>query len=258
MGGRLYNPLDLSGKLILVTGASSGIGRGTAHTLSRLGAQVILAGRREDALVETRFQMDNPQLHTVEPFDLNDIASIPDWVRTVVRRAGAPLSGFVHSAGVSAAVPLRAMTDGRMLSVLGPNLHAALSLLKATTARGVVAETGASLVLISSIAGLVGEAGLVAYSASKGALHSAVRSAARELAAKRIRVNCVAPGYVETPMLQEARNTLPEENYAAIVSRHPLGIGGVDDVANAVSYLLSDASKWVTGITLTVDGGYTA
>lgn len=254
----MYNPLDLSGKLILLTGASSGIGRGTAVVLSKLGARLILTGRREPALQETRLMMDNPDIHLVEPFDLSNVGQIPAWVKEVVGRAGAPLNGLVHSAGVGTTVPIRAFTEKNLDEVLVPNLYAALSLLRGATAKSVMDEHGGSVVWISSAAGLQGAIGLVHYSASKGALISAARSAALELAPKRIRVNCVAPGYVETPMIQLAEDFLPKEAYERTVADHPLGIGKVEDVGHAVAYLLSDAARWVTGTTITLDGGKTA
>lgn len=254
----MYNPMDLTGKLILCTGASSGIGRGSAVLLSRLGARVILTGRRMEALLETQALMENQEYHVAAPFDLNDTESIPRWIRDVVGQSGGSLDGLVHSAGVFGRFPLRALNDRALFEVLRLNLGAAVALLKGASARGVVSEGGASFVLVSSVAGLAGEASLVAYSASKGALISAARSAALELAPKRIRVNCVAPGMVETPMLRTQRETLPPENFEQLVRSYPLGLGTVEDVAHSIAYLLSDASRWVTGTTLVVDGGYTA
>lgn len=254
----LTNPFLLKGKLVLVTGASSGIGRGTAIELSRLGARVILSGRRADALEETRSLLVDPQHHIASPMNLDKLEDIASWLASVVQDAAAPLNGFVHAAGVGPTIALRSVTPSRISEVMGPNLFAAMLLIKAASARSVVCADGASFVLVSSVNALRGRAGLTTYAASKGALISLAKSAALELARKNIRVNSILPGYVMTPMLEGMRATIGEEGFDSLAALHPLGIGTVQDIAWSAAYLLSDAARWVTGTTLTVDGGFTA
>lgn len=248
------NPLDLSGKLVLVTGASSGIGRATAGVLSRLGARVVLAGRREAALEETRAGLESPDLHLVAPFDLGDLDGVPGWMKGIVDRAGALLDGVVHSAGVVDVIPLRLLTSDNIARVMGPNLLAALALLRGAASRKVAAD-GASVVLLSSVAGSAGSPGLASYGSSKGGLFSLARTAAMELRSRRIRVNCVTPAYVATAMLDKARDTIAE--FEAVEARQFLGIIEPDEVGTAVAYLLCDAARHITGTSLVIDAGYT-
>lgn len=250
-----YNPLDLGGRVVLVTGASSGIGRATAAVLSRLGARVVLSGRRVDALDETRAALERPEAHAVEPFDLADLDDIPAWVRGVRERAGAPLHGVVHAAGLGGTSPIRALSRRAIDAILVPNFHAALMLLRGASAKGVPPEAGASFVIISSAAAMVATKGLVVYAGSKGALHAVVKSAAQELADKRIRVNCVAPAYVATPMLEQAQSELPGR--FTHLDKQFLGVIEPEEVGVAVAYLLSDAARTITGTVLTIDSGYT-
>jgi NAD(P)-dependent dehydrogenase (short-subunit alcohol dehydrogenase family) len=247
----MRNPLDLGGRAVLVTGASSELGRAVAVALSRLGARVVAAGRRADALEETVRAMENPAAHRAEVFDLADVDGIPKWVKQVRETLGEPLGGLVHAAGVSDAMPLRIMDRGRMDRVLLPNLYAALALLRGFAARGVGAD-GGSVVLLSSVSGLAGAPGHTAYGASKGALHSLARSAAHELAPRRMRVNCVAPAWVRSATLERAGDLA-----GADMGRQFLGPVEPDDVATGVAYLLSDAARSVTGTTLVMDGGWT-
>jgi NAD(P)-dependent dehydrogenase (short-subunit alcohol dehydrogenase family) len=248
-----HNPLDLSGKLVLVTGASSGIGRATAVLLSRLGARVALGGRRVEALEETRAALEG-EGHLAAAFDLADVDAIPAWVKRLAGEAGTPFAGLVHSAGVSRSTPIRVVNRANIDDILVPNLHATLALLRGVSAKGVGAE-GCSIVLMSSVAGVAGTPGLVTYSASKGAIHALVRSAAQELGGKRMRVNCVAPGYVLTPMLEGAKESLPG-NFQALADRHFLGFARPEDVAVSIAYLLSDAARTITGTSIVIDGGY--
>jgi NAD(P)-dependent dehydrogenase (short-subunit alcohol dehydrogenase family) len=137
------------------------------------------------------------------------------------------------------------------------NLTAAIMLAKGMRQKEVLASPG-SLVLLSSVVGLVGSAGRSVYSSTKSALVGLTKSLALELARDGLRVNCVAPAFVSTPMFEEAKNRLGAEQVSAIEAAHPLGIGTARDVANSVAFLLADSGRWITGTTLVVDGGYTA
>lgn len=251
----MYNPLDLIGKLVLVTGASSGVGRATAIVLSRLGARLILSGRRADALQETLTFTENRAIHLCSAFDLTNLNEIPKWVAELVEGAGAPLDGTVHCAGVLSHIPLRAVSAGNIDSMMVPNLHAALMLLRAVSAKNVAAPTESSVVLISSAATIVASPGMTTYSASKAALYAVARAAAKELAAKRVRVNCIAPAYVRTPMLDHAAGAIID--FERIEKQQFLGIIDPEEVGVMAAYLLSDAARSVTGSQFVMDGGFT-
>lgn len=144
-----------------------------------------------------------------------------------------------------------------MMEILKLNVVSAAMLTKGFQQRSVFQEPG-SIVLISSVIGIVGEAGVAAYSASKGALISLTRSLAVELARKRIRVNCLAPANVEGSMTEAIKAAIPPEQFARIEEMHLLGIGHPADIANAAAFLLADTGRWITGSTIILDGGYTA
>ena len=245
----------LEGKLIVVTGASSGIGRATAERCSELGAKVVLIARNEERLQSTLDCLKGSG-HSALSFDLSNHQGISDCVAGVVASAGR-IDGFVHSAGVRRTVPLRVNTPSLMLEVLAVNLVSALEFIRVFSKKK-FSNDSASFVLISSIMGVVGEVGLTSYCASKGALISAARSLSLELAPRRQRVNCISPAMVTTEMMTREFTGLSENTVTQIESKHPLGFGEPEDVANASAFLLSDASKWITGSNLVVDGGYSA
>jgi NAD(P)-dependent dehydrogenase (short-subunit alcohol dehydrogenase family) len=251
----VFNPLNLSGRTILVTGASSGIGRETCRVLDKLGAKLIMAARDKARLDQTGDLLSNAG-HRAELFDLSAVDEIPTWLQRVAAESG-PLHGFVHSAGLHLARPVRFLTSNDVEKIMRINVFAALALTKAFRQKGVY-TTNSSIVFISSVMGLVGQKGVSAYSATKGALISLARSLALELAGDRIRVNCVAPGQVKTEMADRMNSILSQDKFAAIEAMHPLGLGTAQDVANAIAFLLSDAASWITGTTLVVDGGYSA
>ena len=251
----MFNPMELSGRAVLVTGASSGIGRATAILLSRLGARLVLTGRNEARLAETRAELEG-EGHEAVPFDLSNGDEIPAWIKGVASKTG-PLHGLVHAAGIQQVLPLKMVESRDVERMLQVNVGAAVMLAKGFRQNGVHAEPG-SVVLLSSVRGLVGEAGLALYSASKGAIVALTKSLALELAREKIRVNAVAPAFVQTPMFDVARKNMSPEQLAKLVAEHPLGIGRPLDVAYAIAYLLADTGAWVTGTTLVVDGGYTA
>ncbi len=244
----------LADRTILVTGASSGLGRAACVVLSQLGARVIAVGRDEQRLTETAEQLDGSG-HLVRPFDLSHVDEIPKWMKSVAADHGA-LQGVVHSAGLHLARPLQMLKPDAVKELLQINVTAALMLAKGLRQRGVF-EVPASIVFLSSVMGRVGQAGVSAYCASKGAVDAMTRSLALELAPQGIRVNAVAPGQVESEMADQQKQTLTAEQFDRIKAMHPLGLGRPEDVAHAVAFLLADTSRWITGSTLTVDGGYT-
>lgn len=243
--------MDLSGRTILVTGGSSGIGRETALLLSQLNARVVLAARSADRLQQALKALEG-EGHQAEALDVNDLDGIPGWIKNLTAKFG-PLDGVVHSAGLYELTPLRALTAAKIDEILRVNLNAALMLAKGLRQKGCHAAA-ASLVLISSVAGLRGHAGLSVYAASKAALPGVTQSLAMELVRDGIRVNCVAPGLVATEMGGQVEQQTTDA--AQVESAHPLGIGRARDVANGIAFLLSDAARWITGTTLTIDGGY--
>jgi NAD(P)-dependent dehydrogenase (short-subunit alcohol dehydrogenase family) len=247
------NPLNMQGKVVLVTGASSGIGRETAILLSELNARVVLVGRNAGRLQETLGRMSG-EGHRMEQFDLNDTEAIPDWLRRITKETG-PLSGLVHSAGIVFTIPVQAEGTARIESLMRINLTSAIMLVKGFRRHG-CAVRGGGIVLLSSAAGLVGSAGLSVYSASKAALIGFTRCAALELAGSGMRINCVAPGIVETEMVEHDREArLTAEQFGALKQKYPLGLGRARDVAYAIAFLLADTGRWITGSTLVVDGG---
>lgn len=247
--------LRLSGSSILITGASSGIGRATAIAASAQGARVALVARRAEQLNETLGMLEGKD-HIALPSDLGDFASIPALLRKAADALG-PLSGLMHAAGVHAVTPLLATTPSRVTSLFETNVTTSVMLAKAFRNPKVRAEA-ASIVFMSSAVGLTGEAGVSVYAATKAAVASLGRSLGLELASERIRVNSIAAGIVETPLTEGILSKVGAEGWTAIEEAHPLGLGSPDDVAAAALFLLSPASRWVTGTTLVLDGGYTA
>lgn len=251
----MLNPMDMSGRTVLVTGASSGIGRETAVLLSQLGARVILVGRNPERLAEALGRLEGTG-HRSESLDLGELERIPDAVKRLASETG-PLHGLVHAAGIHMLRPLRVASPANTDEVLRVNVSAAVQLVKGFRQKGVCAAP-ASVVLLSSVVGLVGQAGVSLYAASKGAVIALTKSLAVELAREGIRVNCVAPSLVHTEMSDKLLQSLGAEQRAAAEAMHLLGLGQPRDVAHAIAFLLAPTGSWITGSVLTVDGGYTA
>lgn len=248
---------SLSGKNIIITGASSGIGRQCAITCSKMGATVAIFGRDQSRLDVTSQQMEKSGRHLVYAVDLLEYEKVAEIVRDAVVQMGR-IDGLINCAGISTTLPLNSISTQKMEQFLHTNVIASINITKSTVKSNHFSANGGSVIFISSIMGVAGENGKILYSMTKGALLSAVKSMAIELAQRKIRVNAISPGVVESPMSQNAVYNKDVESMNKIKSLHPLGIGLPDDVANACVFLLSDAARWITGTNLVVDGGYLA
>ena len=243
---------DLTGKRVLVTGASSGMGRATAILISQLGGKVIAVGRDESTLKKTVDGLAG-QGHQLSVFDLANDDLIPDWMRELA--SDGALDGMVHMAGLHGAKPLRISDVDFVNNLMEINVGAAMQLARGFRHKKVRATTS-SIVFASSIAAMIGEAGISAYSATKGAIISLSQSLASELCSEGIRVNCISPSFVKTEFTKEFFDSLTPDQLSALEQKHPLGFGEPEDVAPLIAFLISDSSRWMTGSNVVIDGGY--
>ena len=242
-----YNPFSLHGKTVLVTGASSGIGRAAAIECSRLGATVIISGRNRGRLEETHAAMDGDD-HQIVEADLSESPGLDVLVTALPQ-----LDGVVHSAGVLKRLPLKFITEENLRELMQINYFAP-ALLTRQLYRKKILSKNASIVFISSVASSFASLGNIMYMASKGALNSFMKGIALELASSGIRANAIQPGMVKTQLTVLIADSEIEKD----IDRYPLGrYGTPEEIAYAVVYLLSDATKWMTGTLMTIDGGLT-
>lgn len=246
----MYNPFSLEGKTILVTGASSGIGKAAAIECSKLGAKVIITARNEDKLKETLSSLEGNG-HQYFLCDLANEDSIDGLVEQL-----SEIQGLLNNAGFTKILPVQFINTEDITNIFKVNTLAPVLLLQKLLKKKKL-KKGSSVVFTSSIVGLgCCTVGNSMYTASKGAISAFIRSAALELAPKQIRVNAVCPGMVDTSILDAG--TISEEQLDAEVKNYPLGrFAKPEEVAWAMAYLLSDASSWVTGDNLVIDGGLT-
>ena len=248
----MYNPFSLEGKTILVTGASSGIGRGTAIECAKMGAKVVLSGRNEVRLQETLLSLEG-EGHVVLSGDLNSEEILKEIVGKIPE-----LDGIVHCAGISQIKMAKFMDLPSLESVFQTNVFSPL-MLNTLLLKKKKIKKDSSIIFISSISGVyrsqIGEGG---YGASKAALTGYAKSLALELSAQGIRVNTIHPGVVETPLLEVSNGTFGEEELESLRQKYPLKrFGKPEDIARCAVYLLSDASEWMTGSNILIDGGFT-
>ena len=252
----MYNPFSLENKVIIVTGASSGIGAQCAIDCSKMGAKVVLVARNEERLKQTLEQCENLSRHIILPLDLSSSVGLKEAIKDVVGKVG-KINGVVNCAGMSSVTPLKLVTDELLDQFFRTNVYSAINLSKEVTRAGNYdKENGCSIIFFASIMGICGEKCKTMYSATKGALIAAARSMACELAKNKVRVNVVSPGAIETPINAKLPHMADPELRKELEDKHLLGLGECSDISNACIYLLSDAAKWVTGQNLIVDGGY--
>ena len=246
--------VDLTGKSILIAGASSGIGAQTARLCSEAGARVILVARSEDKLADVLGSLRG-EGHAICPFDFSRIEAIEAFVGKLIEECG-PLDGFVHSVGLRRrAVPLRVLRPDALRAEMDIYFNSFVEVVRCVTRRGCY-NPGMSIVGISSVFSQIGTTARTAYCASKAALNAAVRSMARELAPNGIRANVVCPGLIDTERLSGLQGAVGNGGAAAeLLARQYLGVGQPGDIANVVVFLLSEASRMITGTAIDADGG---
>lgn len=246
----MINPMDLTGKHIVITGASSGIGRAASIQASKLGAHVSLIARNEEKLNETVSLMSG-DMHNIVPADLTEIDKIDGLIADISERFGA-IDGLVHCAGLGLNRPIKLAKPEFVEQVTRLNYFAFVELIRAAASRK-RSNNGASYIGISSVAAVHGNKTQGVYSASKGAMNSIVHSFAKELAAREIRVNTIAFGMVDTDMYKGFLES--GGNNEELLQDQYLGIIPPEYAGNAICFLLSDAGKYITGSTFNYDAG---
>ena len=242
------DPFSLTGKHLLVTGASSGIGRQIAISCADLGARLTISGRDHARLASTMEALPG-EGHLAIAADLDRQEDIDRLIANI-----GLLNGVAHAAGISRLVPLRLINRAHLDDIFSSNTFAPMLLTRGLLAHKRVAVNG-SLVFVASVASHIGPVASSAYAASKSALLGMVRSLGQEIAKHGIRANCSAPGYVRTPLLDGLKGS--GGNMEGLFKLTPLGMGEPEDVAYAAAFLLADASRWITRNYFVVDGGLT-
>ncbi|WP_447914878.1 SDR family NAD(P)-dependent oxidoreductase [Delftia acidovorans] len=236
-------PFSVEGKTILITGASSGLGRHIADTLARRGAHLVITGR-DEARLQAAYGALQGEGHLQV---LADLTCAADRDRLV--KAAGNLDGLVHCAGLQKHCPLRQLSEAMMTQMYEVNFLAPVMLTQRLLHTNAIRQQG-SIIFMLSTAAHTGTRGLGPYSAMKSALLGIIKCLALEQAKRGIRVNGISPSAIATPMWDAHQDLLQQQK-----ERHPLGLGQPDDVANGAVYLLSNASRWVTGTSLIMDGG---
>lgn len=244
------NIIDLSNKSILITGSGSGIGREIAIVASRLGARVNMLDLSEEGLQNTSNALMGSG-HSSHIIDLADFSAIGCMIENIVANQG-PLCGLVHCAGISSRKPLNVLKREGFSNVMDVNFFAFVELVKQVTKKGRFID-GGSIVVMSSISSIRGFKAKTEYCVSKAAVDAFVRCMALELAPKRIRINSIMPGEVLTPMGAKSREMAKLAGFA--IEEAPLGPTHPEEIANLIAFLLSDATKTITGTSIRIDGG---
>lgn len=244
-------PFSLTGQTAIVTGGGTGLGLGITRCLVQAGARVVITGRRPDVLQDGAAQLGDAVVPMV--VDVTDTKVLPDFVREVETKIGTP-SILVNNAGIHVKKPALEMTDEDFDSVLRTHLTGAFALTRAV-APGMLAQQRGSLVFVSSMTAYMGMPLVTGYATAKTGVIGMVRTLSAEFAPKGVRVNAVAPGWIDTPMLRKAISADAERERKIRGRIQIEGFGAPEDVGWAVVYLCSEAARYVTGVILPIDGG---
>lgn len=244
----MLNDFSLDGKKIFITGASSGLGACSAIECSQSGAQLIISGRNQERLAHTFDQLQGDG-HLQFPIDLTNKEDITQLIEELPN-----IDGIVFCAGLTKTQPVKNISESAMSEVFQTNLLSSITLLSGLLKKKKI-NKGGSIVFISSISASYADKGNAVYAATKGGIISFSRVLALELSTQRITCNCIAPGFVPSNFLNSG--IISEEQLEEERKKYPLGFGTPKDIANGVIFLLSNASKWITGTTITIDGGVT-
>ena len=244
-----YNPFSLVDKTILITGSSSGIGETIAVECSKMGANVIVTGRNKERLCNTFGNLQQSGCHKMMPADLSNAEKLD----TLVEQSPI-LDGIVLCAGLVKTVPIKYISDEAINEIFEINILSSIRLIKKLLKAKKIAKDS-SIVFISSVSTSHIKMGNSLYSATKGAVNSFMKAMALEGAKQRIRSNSIQPGFIPTQIM--SKGVVSEDQLQEYISKYPLGVGKTTDISNLCIYLLSDASRWMTGSVLTIDGGLT-
>lgn len=250
-----YNPFSLQGKVVVISGAASGIARQCAISCSRMGANLILLDLNKEGLEETMMLVERPGDHYWAAVNLLEYDKVSEIIKSAVAKIGR-INGLLNCAGISTTNLFKLTKPEELDKFFHVNVYTGYFLAQECTRMGNLSKEGGSIVFFSSVAGSFGEVGKSTYGMTKAALLNLAKHLACELSRKKVRVNAISPGAICTPINMNLPHMKDPEKRAALEAQHLLGLGETTDIANACIYLLSDASRWVTGTNLFVDGGY--
>lgn len=243
------------GKQFIITGASSGMGAHISKTLISLGAKVIGIGRSLQKLEKIQFSCTKPQMFVSIPKDISQNDGLDKWVLELTKEYGS-FDGAVLSAGIQQTAPISSVLSVESAKHLfETNYFGNLQIIKGLIDRRAKSSVGASFVVISSNSSIKAQKGLSNYSATKGAVNTAIKSIALEIAPLSFRINAISPGFVMTEMIEEWSKIYDEEYIQNIKKEYPLGIGNVEQITPLVCFLLGKDSEWITGQNIVIDGG---
>lgn len=252
-----FNPFSLEGKVVVISGAASGIARQCAISCSKIGAKLILLDLNEEGLKETMTMVDRPKEHYFASVNLLEYDKVSEIIKEAVAKVGR-INGLLNCAGISTTNLFKLAKPEELDKFFHVNVYTGYFLTQECTKMGNMSKEGGSIVFFSSVAGSFGEVGKSTYGMTKAALLNLAKHLACEMARKNVRVNSISPGAICTPINMNLPHMKDPEKRAALEAQHLLGLGETTDIANACIYLLSDASRWVTGTNLFVDGGFSA